>query len=634
MIVLVEGKPAMLKSGSSFEFIAENRLFMGRDSYTLNMTFPLRGCPQNRAIFGYIERVDVAKEKLFYECEIRDRAFSASGSILVTGVTESEVTCQFAEGRCEQSATDPFEETYINDLELGKPLINKASDITPLEAWSVGSWSPEVEAVALPWVNEAYPTPPNNDAAYLPDENTFKWADDTKWLSWQPYLLHIARKICQEIGYACDFSQWEQSDYRYLIVCNTLPATWDVPEYARALPHWSVSEFFEKLELFLMGEFEIDHRARTVNFAFSKNVISQIRPVKIDRVVETYSSEISSDDSPSCEYIGAKRLAYKECSHKMWNYYSCDWFFNGRRIREYADVAEMISRNGRQELTDRTGHKYVVYGDDNALEDRPGGEYPGQRPGAAAELLYAKSEDTYFIFRSIAVDLVERYTGIGGFGIARFCQRYVLQPVNQFGSGRPDSDNEDTVEIEFVPPCIMETDDDHGDMMFLSFSNYDEVNDGGGRSLDERAETALANNPPPVTQPYSTQQLEDGEKSEQSEYYDTIYVGFWNGTMPVSSKMPYPLIDKVTVSQDWKFKRTPFANMRLTDPARNIASQIPKADPRQKFKFSWISSTIPNPRAIFHIMGRKFLCEKITATFTEDGMSQLLKGEFYPLLDN
>lgn len=36
---------------------------------------------------------------------------------------------------------------------------------------------------------------------------------------------------------------------------------------------------------------------------------------------------------------------------------------------------------------------------------------------------------------------------------------------------------------------------------------------------------------------------------------------------------------------------------------------------------------------LFFVRGKRYVCEKITATFTENGMSQLLKGEFWPLLD-
>ena len=47
-----------------------------------------------------------------------------------------------------------------------------------------------------------------------------------------------------------------------------------------------------------------------------------------------------------------------------------------------------------------------------------------------------------------------------------------------------------------------------------------------------------------------------------------------------------------------------------------------------------IADTIANPRAVFHIRGRKYICEKITVTFTTEGMSQLLKGDFYPMVED
>ena len=45
MKIIINGKDAVLKKGTSFEFVAENRSFTGSDSYTLSITFPLRGCP-------------------------------------------------------------------------------------------------------------------------------------------------------------------------------------------------------------------------------------------------------------------------------------------------------------------------------------------------------------------------------------------------------------------------------------------------------------------------------------------------------------------------------------------------------------------------------------------------------------
>ena len=45
-----------------------------------------------------------------------------------------------------------------------------------------------------------------------------------------------------------------------------------------------------------------------------------------------------------------------------------------------------------------------------------------------------------------------------------------------------------------------------------------------------------------------------------------------------------------------------------------------------------LSDDIPNVRALFYIKGKQFICEKITATFNEHGMSQLLKGDFYEVV--
>ena len=64
MKILINGKLAALKENTSFEYIADNRLFSGSDGYSLTITFPLRGCSQNLSIFGNINRADVAANKV------------------------------------------------------------------------------------------------------------------------------------------------------------------------------------------------------------------------------------------------------------------------------------------------------------------------------------------------------------------------------------------------------------------------------------------------------------------------------------------------------------------------------------------------------------------------------------------
>ena len=70
MEIYINNQLAAIEKGSSFDYVAENRYFSGADSYTLAITFPLKDCPQNIAIFGHINRKDVVAQKLLLVCEI------------------------------------------------------------------------------------------------------------------------------------------------------------------------------------------------------------------------------------------------------------------------------------------------------------------------------------------------------------------------------------------------------------------------------------------------------------------------------------------------------------------------------------------------------------------------------------
>lgn len=617
MKVIVDNKEAVLKKDYSFDYISENRLFLGRDGYSLGITFPMKDCPQNVAIFGRINRADVEKENMSFDCLLIDGAICLAGCLSVVKVSDTELEGQFAEGRCEQTALDMFDRTYINELDLGYYPRHLASGIKPVETWrSIDSGA---DSVALPWVNENYADVPNNWVTYTAGSG-YLWHEDVEALSWQPYLIVIAKRICDAIGYAFDFSAWEASDYRHLIICNTLPAAWDKSNFAAALPHWSVSEFFQKLELLLECEFDFDYREKTVRFSFSADVLAAVPPVGLSDVVDEYTSEISQEDV-NCDYLGAKRLAYKDCGHSKSNFYSCDWLLENTTVKEYDDVAAIIEENKRVDITvDAHGLKntnMVLWGKKTYSKYGYSCNIGG--------LLYARKEKTYFAMRSIGTELLHK----DNLGNDRYTQIYVLEPVNVFGSGSVEDESANTEEIEFCPVCIGDTyvdkTDDMGYMMYLSPSNLDDEDEQ--TDSDAREDESEIRQTPVVTA------IEDGDSKDTSGAYDVIYVAFWDGANPIDGGSPYPIIDPVCVRQDWTVVRPHVPDLRLYNRVTARDYKLPVIDPAVKYNFSWLSSYIPNPRAIFYIRGRRYICEKISATFTEDGMSQLLKGEFYPLVD-
>lgn len=606
MQIYVNNKRAALKKGTSFEYVSENRMFSGSDGYTLTITFPLKDCPENLAIFGHINRADVVAQKVIFDCEIRDRGFYKFGSITITEINEAEVKTQFLEGRSEQNFDKTFDKVYINELDLGSPTYRSISQITPAQAWEPNLSSPE--CVALPWVND-YSGNIQNKAEYIVDnasqgQGHYEWnTKDTTGLSWQPYLLFITKKICETVGYKPDFAPWEESEeHKYLLICNTLPHAWYTPDFARALPHWTVEEYFEKLELFLAGEFTIDHRAKRISFNFTRAILNATEPVSLVDVVDEHSTEVKVEEM-QCDYSVMKNLVYKECDHEMWKYYSCDWYIKGNawNIERYDSMRQLLEANRIHRTWDgRRGRGY--------------------RP--IDKILYAADCDAYFIIQTVSRKITDIRSVAGRIRIS-FEYTCRLRPINLFG-GRIVNDDEDADqdEIEFVPVRIDDTKAKYGRCMFLSFSGYDE--DTAVEGEDESAYPFLLSQ--------TDEAIRAGEKEKKAEYYDRIYVGFWDGAYQNWGKLPHPLVEDIIIDDDWGNFRYAHFSLRIND--RLLKSPVgPEVEPTMKTTFKFLADSIPDVRSLFLIRGKRYICEKITATFSENGMSQLLKGIFYPVKD-
>lgn len=604
MEIRINGKRAMLKKGTSFEYVAENRLFSGSDGYTLSITFPLRHCCENLDIFGHINRMDVIAGKVIFDCEIRDKGFYKFGSITITEINDAEVKTQFLEGRSEQNFDKTFDKVYINELDLGSPTTTSKSSVTPLNAWQPDHANPV--CVALPWVND-YSGNIQNKAEYIVDDavqnrSHYEWSEDTTGLSWQPYLIHITKKICGAVGYTPDFSKWEEAEeYRYLLICNTLPFAWYMPGFANALPHWTVEEYFEKLELFLGGEFDFDHRGKRISFAFTQETLAGKQPVKLDNIVEEHSTEVRVGED-NCDYAGRKNLVYKDCDHEMWKFYSCDWFIKGwqNRVARYESMRELLEANRTYRIWDGQHHR------DNRID----------------RLLYAEDCDAYFVIRAVSRQIQLEMQA--GRLYVYYLYKCRLQPVNLFGGFIVNDDEDaDSQEIEFVPAWIDDTEDKYGRVLFLSFSAYDEDNNTTSEDDSDH----------PFMQTHTVSSLEAGEKEKKAEYYDRIYVGFWDGSQNTMGKLPRPWVEDIEIMDDWSNFSYLHFSLRINNGQHNRRRIIHDIEPKMKTTFKFLADTIPDVRAVFYIRGKKYLCEKITATFTENGMSQLLKGVFYPIVD-
>ena len=193
-------------------------------------------------------------------------------------------------------------------------------------------------------------------------------------------------------------------------------------------------------------------------------------------------------------------------------------------------------------------------------------------------------------------------------------------PVNVFGDRRmTGAEDEKVEELKMVPAWMDETDEEHGFMLFLEMNNYDEEDGDGveeGASLEKVDPAPLA-------------MLAQGEQQGVKEYYDKVYLAYWDGQLP-QNEVPRPWVDRIMIDSSWRYTVYP-SSLRFDSV---LAMPLPEynVDLRQKYSFSFLSNRIPNPRAVFHINGFRYVCEKISATLTENGVSRKMNGTFYRLI--
>lgn len=602
MQIIVDGREALIKKGSSFDLVAENRLFSGSDTFSLTITFPLRGCPRNQEIFGRICRPDVTPQDIRFDCVIKDVKVLRSGSLTITQVSETEVKTQFLEGRSIRNFSRDLDDIYINELFLGS-FSSAAVANMPMEDYWEFRENPTLRP-ALPWVS-ADSGASHNFAVYDAQSKVFRLDPEMKDITCFRYLLEVTESILAKSFASVDLSAWHAHPFlRYLLVCNMVPASWDLDNYARVLPHWTVAEFIEKLEVFLRGEFDIDYAADSVTFRFSRDTLEDLPPVLLDRVLDRFSTDVKTDGK-DCEWLDASPLQYKEGDHQLANIYSCEWLFKDNLLNGRLRIFDTM-----QQLLD-TFSSVISSGIDDVHDP------------ALDKIMYVRENGMHFMFR-----LVERKDLLLDALHKNF---YALTPLNEFAPRLMTDDDGSAEDIDFVPACIDYTDRKHGYALFVDFGSFSEEEYSVEQESDDmRTATQIL--------------VENGKKENNAEYFSVINVAYYDGQVPFGGPyVPMPRVSRFThwlpVAEGDAFNGLGTFGVAQTGlgidrPVLDVWKPMFDIDRTRKFSFSFISDTIPDPRAVFHIRGKRYLCEKITATFTEHGMSQLLKGEFWQVLED
>lgn len=639
MRILINHKEAIIKKGSSFEFISENRYFTGSDSYTMAIEFPLADCPQNIAIFGHINRKDIETNQYLFDCEIFAGKFYKSGSITITGISDKAVKCQFLEGRSVQNYDNTLDEIFINELSLGS-WPDAYSNTAVAEQFLICE-TPTYTAV--PWVNN---TSGNIQNAIQYNGSVLNWHPDfvsstEKRVSFMPFMIYIFKKIFDALEYTYEIQAWEASRYKWLLICNCVPGAWDKTDWAYVLPRWTVTEFLEELEKLMNCQFVVDSVNKTVKMSFPSTASASQNVVEIKAINEFTATKTEEDESDYEENMGKK----------------------------YADVDSeiyraMVSTIPREEMKRHQGWSplqeisFPIYDNFNTISEIAETACETKKK---SQILTTDTKGCYFAFN-------EKYFYVPK---GMFCKydynnqdptnpsrnidstQFYAQRVGEFAPIEPKDADGKSIELKIVPAIIDET--------YYDFAIF--LDPGEMKSEDDIYEDYDG----------STTKgdiyLRKYDKVEPVEIYDKIFVAFWNAAIFDEFIQERTMIQKKWVkhgSEDWweyetiDIKKRPkphpivsnyepvwtesvksptyilfnrYTNQKKYSLALEASNVVNKTiDGRVKFTVKFIANDIPDVGSVFLISGQQFLCKKITATFTEKGMSQMLKGEFYRIV--
>lgn len=644
MRIKINGKEAVIKAGSSFEFISENRYFTGSDSYTLAIEFPIADCIQNKEIFGNINRkdIEIEKKQFLFDCEIFAGKFYKTGSITITEINDKTVKCQFLEGRSVQNYDNTLDNIYINDLAIG---------YWP-DAFSDNSVAEELMRcesptyTAIPWVNNTSGNIQN--PIYLNIISGYNWHPDfvsstEKRVSFCPYLIYIFKKIFDAIEYTYDIQTWNNSRYKWLLICNCVPATWGEYNWNYILPHWTITEFIEELEKFMNCQFDIDNIAKTIKMTFPSTEAASHNKVEIKVIKEATATKTDEDESEYEENMGK---AYASVDSEKFTAMTSTiprdtleyqqslgpgrHFYKGIMVDNYSDTLDGMIRRSIFKTVEK--------------------EY--QERYASTACFYANREKFYYVEKGTECKYDYQDPDNPNVKIADIdSAQFYAERIGEFAPIKP-KEGSKSVELKIVPAIIDETDYD-----FAVFLECGEKEDPNAIYDDFHGQTSKA-------EIY----IRKYEKEAQKEVFDKLFVAFWNAEILDEFKIIRTLKKDKWVNQGssgqgpqyWEYEeqdvgkiciphpivsnyepvwaescRQPtyfnFSGYSLALEASNFVNK--KIEGRVKHTFKWIADDIPDVGSLFIISGQAFLCKKITATFSEKGMSQLLKGEFYRVVE-
>ena len=589
MKIIVDGKQAVLKEGSSFEYHSENPLFTEAEDYSMDIEFPMKDCPQNILIFGALHVKGVDISTVTFPCEIITASFDKTGILTITEVGREVVKGQFLEGMSQENFKPSADlQTYLTDLNFsaydGTDETQESVDEVEGEGWEdIDIWD-SGEDVKVSAIDS------------VPGWGSLRHR--------HIYLYRLVELVSELVGYRFDVSALEAVGmYRSILLVNVVDGIVDRGGYygyydlERALPHWTVRKFLDEVGLFFGCLPVVDDSLKTVVFKPYAELLSQSSSFVNISPLDDFGVEMQDGEEKYRGNIGLKLP--DDCNKDNVN--MCPWFVNlpSYHFSRYNITSSDLALKLAMADPSTFGYDYQIFD----ITDK----------GVTAIVTWKKEE----------------YVGGSSLPAAIYC---LMEVLNQYGDYR------EGTELGIVP-CPMEIKMVHDDSVpYKKAKKYAVV-----EMVHDSLNDFLNNDRVPVKP--SLEILKDGEP-DTVKYYEKLWCVLNDGNTEGDgfniNTRKYEFRAGTVVPGNGGADAETFAYSRWLKEYTHTLSPVdsdiqanallPRVDESKLYRYKFLSKTLPDPKAIYVIKGKRYACLRLTAHFTVDGMSDLIEGEFYEIV--
>lgn len=572
--LIIDGYSVALPKDFTTSVKTENPVLTKNGEYSYDITLSLTN-KTNQRIFGFLNRINIKHAEMEWSAVmIVNNQVLLNGRAILVSNTESSISLQLISGNSELNFLIGGDK-LINTLDLGS-----VGELTAKEAnESLKSHWPLFNYVIAPIYNGGIIN------SYEVDFNVSEWSITR--IIVQPYLGYYIEAIPQALGYTIKENVLRNNRFLSMLYILNISSSREFKDF---IPGKTAAEFLTEIEKFLNVVFVVDKIDRS------------IRILEYAGIHETFgvvTLEASDEYNVYTEEEGVETGS---------NYQICEYDLPDTTYFKLNSIDKSILKEAEK----------VSYPDWNTLYDSVKnslGNYYNKNI-----IFYSEASESYYLV-DIDAD-----------------SKYYMRRCNLFGKTSQTEEDEDaTIKFGIIPAeiTVQRIWYRFGGNPYWGYMQYPKS------SLDKSESSE--------TEKGILDKIKTGEKTTQSgtSYIEcALYCGCYyilnkGGSYVVPSKR-YPLSvtdylleieptkEMIPDIHEDNLKHYTFRLDSKNGRFSNIYSYNSVIDHKKKYEFTFLTTKIEDPRSIFIIRNRSFICQEIEYTITSDGLNYLAKGIFYP----